>query len=85
MTGQTVIASGFGEQAAKDVFIIGPTGLALGKDGVLYVSDAMGNRIAAIPQASRAATAPAPGATSPRMGCCSARWRWRRRRTAICW
>ncbi len=51
VTGQTVIASGFGEQAAKDVFIIGPTGLALGKDGVLYVSDALGNRIAAIPQA----------------------------------
>ena len=50
-TGQTVIASGFGEQAAKDVFIIGPTGLVLGKGGVLYVSDALGNRIAAIPDA----------------------------------
>jgi hypothetical protein len=51
VTRRTVIASGFGQQADKDVFIIGPTGLALGKDGVLYVSDALGNRIAAIPDA----------------------------------
>ncbi len=48
---ETVIASGFGEQADKGVFVIGPTGLALGKDGTLYVSDALGNRIAAIPHA----------------------------------
>jgi hypothetical protein len=51
-TQRTVIAGGFGEQADKDVFIIGPTGLALGKDGTLYVSDALGNRIAAIPNAA---------------------------------
>jgi len=47
-----VIADGFGERADKDVFIIGPTGLALGTDGLLYVSDALGNRIAAIPNAA---------------------------------
>jgi hypothetical protein len=47
---ETVIASGFGEQADKDVFIIGPTGLAL-RGTTLYVSDALGNRIAAIPNA----------------------------------
>jgi hypothetical protein len=52
VTRQTLIGSGFGEQADKDVFIIGPTGLALGKGGVLYVSDALGNRIAAIPDAA---------------------------------
>jgi len=52
VTNQTVIASGFGEQADKDVFIIGPTGLALGKDGTLYVSDALGNRVAAIANAA---------------------------------
>lgn len=51
VTKQTVIASGFGEQADKDVFIIGPTGLALGRGDVLYVSDALGNRVAAIPDA----------------------------------
>jgi hypothetical protein len=49
---ETVIASGLGEQADKDVFIIGPTGLALGAGGVLYVSDALANRIAAIPNAA---------------------------------
>jgi hypothetical protein len=49
---ETVIGNGFGEQADKDVFIIGPTGLALGKNGVLYVSDALSNRIAAIPDAA---------------------------------
>jgi hypothetical protein len=48
---ETVIGNGFGEQADKGVFIIGPTGLALGKDGTLYVSDAIGNRVAAIPNA----------------------------------
>ncbi|MGO9134787.1 MAG: hypothetical protein ACLP8A_12190 [Methylovirgula sp.] len=52
VTKETVIASGFGEQADKDVFIIGPTGLVLGRDGTLYVSDALGNRIAAIPNAA---------------------------------
>lgn len=49
---ETVIANGFGEQADKDVFLIGPTGLALGAGGVLYVSDALANRIAAIPDAA---------------------------------
>ena len=48
----TVIASGFGEQADKDVFIIGPTGLALGRNGTLYVSDAIDNRVVAIDDAA---------------------------------
>ncbi len=45
---QTVVGSGFGAQPNKNVFVIGPTGLALGLDGTLYVSDATGNRINAI-------------------------------------
>jgi len=49
---QTIIGDGFGQQADKDVFIIGPTGLALGANGMLYVSDAIHNRIAAIPDAA---------------------------------
>ena len=52
VTKQTVVGQGFGEQADKDVFIIGPTGLALGGNATLYVSDALANRIAAIPNAS---------------------------------
>jgi hypothetical protein len=61
MTDETVIASGFGEQADKGVFVIGPTGLALGKNGVLYVSDAIGNRIAAIPEALTRTTSAGTG------------------------
>jgi len=50
---QTVIASGLAARADKDVFLIGPTGLALAPDGsTLYVSDAVGNQIVAIPNAT---------------------------------
>ncbi len=52
ITGRTVIADGFGQRADKDAFLIGPTGLALGASDTLYVSDAVGNRIMAIPAAS---------------------------------
>jgi hypothetical protein len=50
VTSQTVIASGFAQRADKDVFLIGPTGLAL-IGSTLYVSDAVQNRIVAIPDA----------------------------------
>ncbi|MBB5372225.1 NHL repeat-containing protein [Acidocella aromatica] len=49
---RTVIANGFGAQADASVFLVGPTGLALGKNGELYVSDAIGNRIVSIPNAA---------------------------------
>jgi hypothetical protein len=52
VTSQTVIGDGFGAQADPSVFLIGPTGLALGKDGTLYVSDAIGNRVVAIDNAA---------------------------------
>jgi hypothetical protein len=43
---ETVVGSGFGAQADKGVFLIGPTGLALSPDQkLLYVSDAIGNRV----------------------------------------
>jgi hypothetical protein len=48
VTSRTVVGSGFGAQADKDVFLIGPTGLQIAKDGTLYVSDAVGNRVNAI-------------------------------------
>jgi hypothetical protein len=48
---RTVVADGFGQRAMKDVFLIGPTGLALLPNGTLYVSDAVENRIVAIPDA----------------------------------
>jgi hypothetical protein len=52
ITSRTVVANGFGQRADRDVFLIGPTGLALGPDDTLYVSDALGNQIVAIPEAS---------------------------------
>ncbi len=58
---ETVIGEGFGEQADKGVFVIGPTGLALGADGTLYVSDAIGNRITAIVDAATRADSAGTG------------------------
>jgi hypothetical protein len=71
VTGRAVVASGFGEQAIKDVFLIGPTGLAL-VGSTLYASDAVGNRIVAIPDAlTRTSTA----GSSPRGARCNGRSR----------
>ena len=53
---QTVVGSGFGAQADPGVFLIGPTGLSLGPDDTLYVSDAIGNRVNAIRNASTRTT-----------------------------
>jgi hypothetical protein len=58
---QTVIGSGFGAQADKDVFLIGPTGLALGAGNTLYVSDAIANRITAITDATTRTTSAGTG------------------------
>jgi hypothetical protein len=49
---QTVIADGFSHRADRDVFLIGPTGVALGSNGTLYVADTLANRIMAIPDAA---------------------------------
>jgi hypothetical protein len=61
ITGQTVVADGFGHRADKDVFLIGPTGLALGADNTLYVADTLGNRIMAIPDATTRAASGGAG------------------------
>src|SRR5450830_759829 len=49
---QTVVGDGFAQRADRDNFLLGPTGLALGKDDTLYVTDGLDNEITAIPQAS---------------------------------
>jgi len=61
VTSKTVIGSGFSAQADASVFLIGPTGLTLGKDGTLYVSDAIGNRVVAIPDAAARTDSAATG------------------------
>lgn len=51
VTDETVVASGLPSRADKDVFLVGPTGLALTADGTLYVSDALDNQIIAVDNA----------------------------------
>jgi len=65
---QTVIANGFGQRADLDAFLVGPTGLALGPDDTLYVSDALGNQIVAIDEASVRETSAGTGRTVTKDG-----------------
>jgi NHL repeat len=48
---EDVIATGFDERTDPAALVLGPTGVALGRDGTLYVADTLNNRIAAIPDA----------------------------------
>jgi len=48
---ENVIATGFDEETDPAALVIGPTGVALGRDGTLYVADSVNSRIAAIPDA----------------------------------
>ncbi len=43
-----IIGSGFPERTDPNALVIGPTGVALGSNGTLYVADTQNNRIAAI-------------------------------------
>jgi len=58
---QTVIGDGFAQRADRDNFLFGPTGLALGPDDTLYVTDGLDNEITAIPQASTRTTSAGKG------------------------
>jgi hypothetical protein len=48
---EDVIGTGFPARTDQNALVIGPTGVALGANGTLYVADTLGNRIAAIPSA----------------------------------
>jgi hypothetical protein len=61
ITNQTVVASGLSQRADKDAFLVGPTGLALGPDHTLYVSDGAANQIIAIPEATTRSTSAGTG------------------------
>jgi hypothetical protein len=52
MLGSTVIATGFDEQLNSAALILGPTGVALGRNGVLYVADTVNSRIDTVPFAA---------------------------------
>ena len=51
VTSTSVIATGFPERTDPAALVVGPTGVALGDEGALYVADTQGNRIAAVPGA----------------------------------
>jgi DNA-binding beta-propeller fold protein YncE len=47
----TVIASGYAQRTDPAAFVLGPTGLGLGRPGTLYVAETLTSRIFAIPNA----------------------------------
>ena len=49
--GTTVVGSGFAEKTDPAALVLGPTGLALARNGALYVADTVSNRLAVIPDA----------------------------------
>jgi hypothetical protein len=49
---RTVIGTGFGERTDPAALVVGPTGVALGHDGTLYVADSVASRIVGIPRAA---------------------------------
>jgi len=51
VSGETVIGEGFPERTDPEALVIGPTGVALGGEGTLYVADTLDDRLAAIPRA----------------------------------
>jgi hypothetical protein len=57
------IGSGFPERTDPAALVIGPTGLALSREGTLYVADSLNNRIAAIPNALRTEKSAGTGIT----------------------
>jgi sugar lactone lactonase YvrE len=50
-TSERVIATGFREHTDPNALVVGPTGVGLGTNGILYVADTARNRIAAVPDA----------------------------------
>ena len=52
LVSETVVGNGFAARPDRDNFLLGPTGLALGGDNTLYVTDGLDNVITAIPDAT---------------------------------
>jgi len=52
LVSETVIGSRFGERTDPAALVVGPTGLALGANGTLYVADTLNSRITAISSAA---------------------------------
>ncbi len=52
LVSETVVGHGFAARPDRDNFLLGPTGLALGADNTLFVTDGLDNVITAIPNAT---------------------------------
>jgi hypothetical protein len=63
VTGSTVIGSNYLWKANKAALVLAPTGLALGRNGTLYVDNTQTNAISAIPDALTRSTAIAASAS----------------------
>jgi hypothetical protein len=63
-----VIAEGFPERTDPAALVVGPTGVALGEEGILYVADTQGNRVAAVPNAKGRQTALGGGGITVAVG-----------------
>lgn len=63
VTSRAIIGSGFPEVTDPNALVIGPTGLALARDGTLYVADTINNRIAAIHNAASRTNSAGTGVT----------------------
>ncbi len=61
LVSQTVVADGFSQRSDRDNFLFGPTGLALDRDGTLYVTDGLDNVITAVPDAVNRSTSAGTG------------------------
>jgi hypothetical protein len=68
VTNQTVIANKIPWRDDPAALVIGPTGVALAKNGTLYVADTLDNRISAIPQAMTRTVPAATGGTTVTKG-----------------
>ncbi len=60
---ETIIGSGFSERTDPDALVIGPTGLALSGNDVLFVNDTVNNRITAIGNATERRSSAGTGDT----------------------
>jgi hypothetical protein len=67
-TSRTIIGDTFPERTDPAALVIGPTGVGLGLGDTLYVADTLGNRIAAIPQASTRGSSAGTGTTVSNAG-----------------
>jgi hypothetical protein len=63
VTAETTVATGYPERPDASAFVKGPTGLALGSSGTLYVANNLGNAIDSVPDALTRETPDGTGAT----------------------